>query len=123
MNLQLEFDLYKRIVAYLSRAASMQDFRRWFDAATWDQQPWKSPMIGAVELALSEFLNGDRSETEVRDALSVAIANVTIVLPVPIITGGVVTESDSAIRVTPAWGATATILGSPSVLRPAVECV
>lgn len=122
MNLQLDFDLYQRIVAYLLQGASLQEFRRWFDAATWDQQPWKNPLIGAAELALAEYLNGDRSEAEVRDALSAAIANVTIVWPIPN-AGGLVTETDNAIRITPGWGATVTILESASVLRPAVERV
>ncbi len=113
MNPHLELELYRRLVAYLSGLEQLRDFRQWFDAATWDQRPWNSALIGSVELTVAEYLSGDRSETEVRDAFFAAISNATLFVPLsaPL---SVITDSDSVTKATPMWGATVTSLGSPS---------
>ena len=122
MNPQLELELYRRLVAYLSGGLQLREFRQWFDAATWDQQPWRSALIGSVELAVAEYLNGDRSETDLKAAFSDAISNATLVFPDSALVR-VVTESESVIKTTPTWGATVTILGSPAGRLRATECV
>jgi hypothetical protein len=122
MNPQLELELYQRLVAYLSGGVQLQEFRRWFDAATWDQRPWTSPLIGLVELAVAEYLGGDRSESDLKVGLSDAIANATLFVPMPSQVR-IVTESESTIHATATWGAMVTILGSPSGRLRAAECV
>ncbi len=113
MNPQLELELYRRLVSYLSGAVQLHEFRQWFDAATWDQRPWASSLIGAVELAVAEYLNGDRTEVDHKAEFSNAISKATLFVTMSSEVT-VVTESESVIQATPAWGATVTILGSPS---------
>jgi hypothetical protein len=121
MNPQLALELYQRLVAYMSGSARLREFRQWFDAATWDLQAWKSALIGSVELAIAEHLSGDRSETDLKTALSDAISNTTLFVPSSSDVT-VVTESESVVQATPTWGATVTILGSPSGRLRVVEC-
>lgn len=81
MDPRLELELYQHLVAYLSGRIQLWDFRQWFDAATWNQHPWTSPLVGSVELGLAEYLNHDRSENELRAVLSEAVSNATLVVP------------------------------------------
>ena len=120
MNLQLELQVYQRSVKYLSGGSNLPEFRQWFDRSTWNERPWTSALIGSVELAIAEYLNGDRTEAELKAAFSDAISNVTLYIPVPSAVT-VVTESDSVVKATPTWGATVTILGLPSGQLRATE--
>lgn len=74
MRRQLDLEIHDQLVRYLAKEISLDDFRDWFDAATWDleraggsQETWA--LAGEIELRLSEFSNGHWTEEELQKKL------------------------------------------------------
>ena len=70
MNRITVHELQTHLSSYLNHAASLDDFRDWFDDETWGlaAEP-DSPlrrMAGTIELRIAEFTNGHLSEDELR---------------------------------------------------------
>lgn len=59
------------LALYLCGEVSLDEFRDWFDAATWDA-PLEDPigeLVGQIELLMAEFSNGHRTEVDLRNQL------------------------------------------------------
>src|SRR5205823_14176719 len=104
--------LYEHLVAYLSGKASLRDFRQWYDAATWDQHTCGNMLASDVELWLSEFSSGHRTEHELRDLLSEASAR--SIVPIQLFTTAMpfAVSTGAANEAQLSFSAAATTLGS-----------
>ncbi len=80
MIAQLELDTYRHLVAYLSGAAPLKNFRQWFDASTWEAAA-ESNMIGQIELGLAELSSGHRTEAEFKEILHNFVQIPTLEIP------------------------------------------
>ena len=73
MSAELELDIHNHLVRYLSGEISLDEFRDWFDPATWEVDPVgatsASQLAGEVELRLAEFSNGHLTEEDLRAKL------------------------------------------------------
>jgi len=73
MNSSLLSEIRDHLRQYLSREITLDDFRDWFDAETWDiidKCPAATQQLaGEIELRVAEFTNGHLSETELRTML------------------------------------------------------
>ncbi len=73
MDSGLLSDIREHLRRYLSHEISLDQFREWFDVATWDVIDESSPatqqVAGEIELRIAEFTNGHLRETELRTLL------------------------------------------------------
>lgn len=73
MSAQLETEIHDNLVRYLSGQTTLEQFRDWFDAATWDLNPAGTTRLfqlaGEIDLRLAEFTNGHLTESELRAEL------------------------------------------------------
>ena len=73
MNSSLLSEIRDHLRQYLSREITLDAFRDWFDAETWDiidKCPAATQQFaGEIELRVAEFTNGHLSETELRTML------------------------------------------------------
>jgi hypothetical protein len=73
MNSSLLSEIRDHLRQYLSREITLDAFRDWFDAETWDiidKCPAATQQLaGEIELRVAEFTNGHLSETELRTML------------------------------------------------------
>lgn len=73
MSAQLEFEVHNKLVRYLAGDITLDQFRDWFDPATWDLNPTGTTSLfqlaGEIELRLAEFTNGHLTESELRSEL------------------------------------------------------
>lgn len=102
MTTQLELEVYRKLVLYLSGAESLAVFRAWFDEATWDQEIWESSLVGSVELGIAEFSSGDRDEEDLKRSLASSVQSVTLELKPLALAGDtkVTTGSENQICIT-----------------------
>lgn len=68
---QLNLEIHNQLVKYLGSRISLEQFRDWFDASTWDIEATgnQSDLASEVELRLAEYANGHRTENELRAIL------------------------------------------------------
>ncbi|HEX3740035.1 MAG TPA: hypothetical protein VHV29_09950 [Terriglobales bacterium] len=78
MIAQLELQIYHDLVAYLSDKIPLADFRRDFDAASWDVNEWDSDLLSQIELLFAEFSNGHRTEADLKEALKSSMPTLTL---------------------------------------------
>ena len=73
MNSSLLSEIRDHLRQYLSREITLDDFRDWFDAETWDiidKCPAATQQLaGEIELRVAEFTNGHRTEDDLRTTL------------------------------------------------------
>ena len=72
MERSLEFAIHERLTAYLAAETSIDDFKSWIVAATWNSDQTQSPGIrfaNEIKLLLAEHSSGFRSDEELRDSL------------------------------------------------------
>ena len=74
MQNRLDLEIHDYLVRYLAEEISLQEFRGWFDASTWDlgergANNDASDLAGEIELRLAEFSNGHWTEAELREKL------------------------------------------------------
>ncbi len=73
MNSSLLSEIRDHLRQYLSREITLDAFRDWFDAETWDiidKCPAATQQLaGEIELRVAEFTNGHLCETELRTML------------------------------------------------------
>ncbi len=109
----LEVEIYSHIVRYLSGAESLQDFRRWYDSASWGQAIWENELASAVELVFAEYSSGHRTADELTAALHDAVSHATLYVtafntPSVQVTG----TSQSPVKSLPTLGASLASPGS-----------
>ena len=67
-------DLQNKLFDYLSELCSLDEFREWFDVATWGVAAEPDSAIrkaaGEIELRLAEFTNGHLGEADLRHSLA-----------------------------------------------------
>ncbi len=67
---QLDLEIHNQLVKYLGAEISLDQFRDWFDASTWDVEAVGNraaqDLAAEVELRLAEYTNGHRTESELR---------------------------------------------------------
>ena len=73
MNSSLLSEIRDHLRQYLSREITLDAFRDWFDAETWDiidKCPAATQQLaGEIELRVAEFTNGHRTEDDLRTTL------------------------------------------------------
>lgn len=73
MSTQLELAIHNQLVRYLAGEITLDQFRDWFDPATWDVKPAGTTRLfqlaGEIDLRLAEFTNGHLTESELRAEL------------------------------------------------------
>lgn len=78
MMSQLDLEIHNQLVKYLASEISLEQFRDWFDASTWDVQRTENQatqeLAAEIELRLAEYTNGHRREDELRAILMPLVA-------------------------------------------------
>lgn len=73
MDEKLILETQDHLARYLSWEISLEEFRSWFDVATWDTFDTASPLAqqiaGQIDLWLAEFSSGHWTEAELREKL------------------------------------------------------
>ena len=73
MERSLEFAIHERLTAYLADETTIDDFKPWIVAATWNLDQRQSPpgirFANEIKLLLAEHSGGFRSDEEPRDEL------------------------------------------------------
>ena len=73
MDQQLTLKIQNHLARYLSGEITLEDFRKWFDVATWDAVDTATTaaqqLAGQIDLWLAEFSKGHWTESELREKL------------------------------------------------------
>ena len=81
MDQQLALEIQNYVARYLSGEISLEDFRSWFDVATWDAfdaaTTAAQQLAGQIDLWLAEFSKGHWTESELREKLRPLARNVS----------------------------------------------
>lgn len=71
--MQLDLEIHNQLVRYVAQEISAEQFRDWFDVATWDVEQsgnrTAQELAGEIELRLAEFSSGHLTEEELRAKL------------------------------------------------------
>lgn len=70
-------EILARVSDYVTGVSSLEEFEDWFIPATWGingtQDAGAAAAANQISLRLAEFLNGDWSELELKDQLSILL--------------------------------------------------
>lgn len=88
MNLSLDNEIRDKLGSYLLGEISLEDFEDWFVSASWNVNQSKNQaainMVYEIELWLSEYSDGFRSENELQNLLRPLVVNYKVELvPIP----------------------------------------
>ena len=81
MDQPLTLEIQNHLARYLSGEITLEDFRKWFDVATWDAfdaaTTAAQQLAGQIDLRLAEFSKGHWTESELREKLRPLARNVS----------------------------------------------
>jgi len=73
MSHSLDFNIHEKLAEYLANEISLREFENWFFAETWGIEQVNNPvltnLVYGIKLCLSEFSQGDWTETELHGLL------------------------------------------------------
>jgi hypothetical protein len=74
MKTKIDLEIYNQLVRYLAQEITLEQFRDWFDASTWNIEQSGAnqdalDLSAEIELRLAEFSSGHWSENELRSRL------------------------------------------------------
>ncbi len=82
MNQTTVLELQTRLSRYLSNATTLEEFRDWFDDATWGLAAEDDSVVrrgaGKIELRIAEFTNGHLTELELKGLLGALFQNLMV---------------------------------------------
>jgi hypothetical protein len=82
MNQTTLIELRTQLLRYLNASTALEEFRDWFDDATWglaaDPDSPARRIAGEIELRMAEFTNGHLTEQELKEFLRALAPDSTV---------------------------------------------
>jgi hypothetical protein len=82
MNRPTVLELQTQLSRYLNKAITLEEFRDWFDDATWglaaEPDSLARQLAGEIELRIAEFTNGHLIELELKELLRTLVPGLIV---------------------------------------------